>query len=82
MIKQQKYYQIIKHNRFDYVIFGQVWNNYGSNHVIINKIGDKRTVEASRQRVEKSMREALDIIVATGAKPVFIKPFIQCLVVL
>ncbi|HIE0434923.1 TPA: acyltransferase family protein [Proteus mirabilis] len=67
-----KYYQIIKHNRFDYVIFGQVWNNYASNHVI-NKIGDKRTVEASRQRVEKSMREALDIIVATGAKPVFIK---------
>lgn len=67
-----KYYQRIKNSHFDYVIFGQVWSNYASNHVI-NKIGDERTVEKSRQRVEKAMREALDIIVATGAKPVFIK---------
>ncbi|QPN90688.1 acyltransferase family protein [Proteus vulgaris] len=67
-----KYYQLIKNNHFDYVIFGQVWNNYASNHVI-NKIGDVRTVEESRKRVEKAMREALDIIITTGAKPVFIK---------
>lgn len=67
-----KYYQLIKNNHFDYVIFGQVWNNYASNHVI-NKLGDVRTVEESRKRVEKAMREALDLIIATGAKPVFIK---------
>lgn len=67
-----KYYQLIKNSHFDYVIFGQVWNNYASNHVI-NKLGDVRTVEESRKRVEKAMREALDIIIATGAKPVFIK---------
>lgn len=67
-----KYYQLIKNSHFDYVIFGQVWNNYASNHVI-NNLGDVRTVEESRKRVEKAMREALDIIIATGAKPVFIK---------
>ena len=68
----EKYYQLIKRDHFEYVIFGQFWNNYASNHVI-NKIGDERTVGESRKRVEKAMREALDIIVATGAKPVFIK---------
>lgn len=67
-----KYYQMIKQGHFDYVIFGQVWNNYASNH-IINKVGDKRTLDDSRTRVEKAMREALDMVIATGAKPVIIK---------
>lgn len=33
----------------------------------------ERTVEEPRKRVEKAMREALDLIITTGAKPVFIK---------
>lgn len=67
-----QYYQRIQQEKFDYVILAHVWNNYASDHVI-NKIGDVRTVNESRKRIERAMREALDIIVSTGAKPVFIK---------
>lgn len=68
----EKYYINIKKSQFDYVIIGEVWMNYaGSN--IINHLGDKRSIELSRNRIEIAMRKSLDIIVKSGAKPVIIK---------
>lgn len=67
-----QYYQRIKTQKYDYVILAHVWENYLANHVI-NQLGDERTVEKSRQRVEIAMRKALDIIIASGATPVVIK---------
>jgi peptidoglycan/LPS O-acetylase OafA/YrhL len=68
----EKYYENIKKGKFDYVIIGEVWMNYAGNN-IINRIGDKRSVDLSRGRIEVAMRNALDIIVKSGARPVIIK---------
>lgn len=68
----KKYYDNIKEGNFDYVIIGEVWMNYASDN-IINKIGDKRSTELSRQRIELAMKKAMDIIVESGATPVIIK---------
>lgn len=68
----ERYYNNIKSGKYDYVIIGEAWNNYAGDHVI-NKTGDKRSVELSRARIEVAMRKALDIIVASGARPAIIK---------
>jgi len=68
----EKYYDNIKKGKFDYVIIGEVWMNYAGNN-IINRIGDKRSVDLSQERIEVAMRKALDIIVKSGARPVIIK---------
>ncbi|QHM70731.1 acyltransferase family protein [Mixta intestinalis] len=68
----ERYYDNIKKGKFDYVIIGEVWMNYAGNN-IINRIGDKRSVDLSRERIEVAMRKALDIIVKSGARPVIIK---------
>lgn len=68
----ERYYDNIKKGKFDFVIIGEVWTSHAGDH-IINKIGDNRSVELSRTRVEVAMRKALDIIIKSGAKPVIIK---------
>lgn len=68
----EKYYENIKKGKFDYVIIGEVWNNYSGDNVI-NNIGDNRSIDLSRERIEIAMREALSIIVNSGARPVIIK---------
>lgn len=68
----QQYYNDVRTGHYDYVIIGEVWNNYAGDHVI-NQTGDTRSTEESRSRTEKALREALDIIVTSGAKPVIIK---------
>lgn len=68
----KKYYDNIKRGNFDYVIIGEVWNNYAGDNVIKN-VGDKRSTDLSRERIEIAMREALHIVVNSGAKPVIIK---------
>lgn len=68
----EKYYDNIKQSKFDYVIIGEMWMNYAGNN-IINNIGNKRSVDLSRERIEVAMRNALDIIVKSGARPVIIK---------
>lgn len=68
----EKYYDNIKKGKFDYVIIGEVWMNYAGDN-IINNIGDKRSIDLSRERIEVSMRKALDIIVKSGARPVIVK---------
>ncbi|QND82384.1 Uncharacterized protein ChrSV_0155 [Chromobacterium vaccinii] len=68
----QRYFNRIKDSKFDYVIIGQVWMNYAGNNVI-NKLGDSQSIELSRMRIEASIRNALTIIEASGAKPVIVK---------
>jgi peptidoglycan/LPS O-acetylase OafA/YrhL len=68
----ERYYDNIKKGKFDYVILGEVWMNYAGDN-IINNIGDKRSINLSRVRIEAAMRNALDIIIKSGAKPVIIK---------
>jgi len=68
----KKYYENIKRGNFDYVIIGEVWNNYAGDNVI-NNVGDKRSTNLSRERIEIAMRNAINIIVNSGAKPVIIK---------
>ena len=67
-----KYYDNIKKGKFDYVIIGEVWNNYAGDN-IINNIGDKRSVDLSRKRIEIAMTKAFDLIIKSGARPVIIK---------
>jgi hypothetical protein len=67
-----EFYNLVKANRYKYVMLGQIWDNYGGDSVV-NALTDERTVVLSRKRVEDSMRNALDVITETGATPVIIK---------
>ncbi len=66
------YYKYIELNRFDYVIIGQAWSNYSGDHVM-NKPGDKRSVEDSRNRVTAAAIQAVEVILKSGAIPVIVK---------
>lgn len=68
----EKYFDNIRQGHFDYVILGHVWGNYVGDS-IINNIGDERSLELAKSRLEIAMKDALDRIIATGAKPVIIK---------
>lgn len=68
----EQYYDLIKANHYRYVIIGQVWDNYDSDHVVLQP-SDARSVELSRARIEAAFDEALRIILASGARPVVIK---------
>jgi peptidoglycan/LPS O-acetylase OafA/YrhL len=69
----EKYYNLIKQNRYNYVIIGEIWEQYSSGPHLINKEGDQRSNELSHQRMEKSLRQGLDLITSSGATPIFIK---------
>lgn len=66
------YYDLIKKNKYQYVILGQVWDNYSGGSVVTS-MSDERSVELSRKRVGDSMRHALQTIIDSGARPVIIK---------
>lgn len=66
------YYKMIKENHYDFVIIGQNWSGYLSDR-IINKIDDNRSIELTKERIIKAVDEALELIISTGARPVFIK---------
>lgn len=66
------YYDLIRKNHYKYVMIGQIWESYTGGSIVI-KLEDERTVELSRQRFELAIREALNIIKASGATPVFLK---------
>ena len=68
----EHYYHLIQKNHYDYVIIGQVWSNYLSDS-IINHLGDERSITLTKKRLEISLNKALEIITASGAKPVIIK---------
>lgn len=68
-----RYYDMIKRNHFNYVIIGEIWEQYASGPNLINRVGDDRSEALSKERMIKSVHEALNIIVSSGAKPVFIR---------
>lgn len=68
----QQYYQKIEQDHFDYVVIGQFWGNYDGVHVI-NQLNDAQSIEASRQRIEKALNHAMQIITKSGATPVLVK---------
>ncbi|ARB92343.1 acyltransferase family protein [Legionella longbeachae] len=72
----RKYYQMIENNHYDYVIIGQLWENYLSASVI-NHLGDKRSLALSQKRLETALDKAMATIIGSGAKPVLIKATAQ-----
>ncbi|MDY7563394.1 acyltransferase family protein [Pseudomonas sp. AB6] len=68
----KKYYDLIKQNHYKFVLIGQMWSNYEADNVI-NEVGDTRSVELSRARIEKAFEKALNIIIDSGATPIIIK---------
>lgn len=70
--RTQKYYSMIQHNHYDYVIIGQIWSNYLSDKVI-TKLDDVRSLSLAKKRIETALDNALKTIIASGAKPVLIK---------
>jgi peptidoglycan/LPS O-acetylase OafA/YrhL len=64
----KKYYQMIQENHYDFVILGQIWPNYVSDSIVTN-INDKRSSQLARKRIDAALDKALQIIVASGAKP-------------
>ncbi|MBL7481182.1 acyltransferase family protein [Legionella bononiensis] len=67
-----RYYSMIRENHFNYVIIGENWYAYLGDK-IINHVGDERSHALTQERIEKALDEALQVIVASGAKPVLIK---------
>lgn len=68
----EHYYRMIQENHYDYVIIGQIWTNYLSDR-IINHLGDERSAELTKKRLEISLDKALQIITASGATPIVIE---------
>ncbi len=66
------FYNLIRSNRYKYVVLGQIWGNYTGDSVV-HSLSDERTTELSRARLEASMRNALKLIIESGATPVIIK---------
>lgn len=68
----QRYYDLIAKKHFQYVIVGQNWEAYFGAE-IVTKLDDPRSPELSLERLNVAVRQALDIIVKSGATPVFLK---------
>lgn len=68
----EHYYRLIKENHYDYVILGEVWENYASGSHLINNEGDERSDALTQSRMKKALQDALNNIIASGAKPVII----------
>lgn len=68
-----KYYELIAKNHYDYVILGQVWEWYVSGPHLINHPGDERSDALTKARFSRAIRQALNAIVASGARPVIIR---------
>ncbi|HWH88466.1 MAG TPA: acyltransferase family protein [Pseudomonas sp.] len=67
----QRYYELIASSHFQYVIIGQFWEAYLTD-AIVTKLGDPRSLELSQQRLGVAIRQALDIIVESGATPILL----------
>lgn len=67
------YYQLIKKNQYQYVMIGQVWENYVNSDKVVTALADERTQALSNQRLEVALLEGLRIIREAGAIPVIVK---------
>ncbi|MGC1183437.1 acyltransferase family protein [Legionella sp.] len=66
----ERYYSMIKTNHYDFVILGQNWDGY------FYKLINNEPIDKAQQRIEKALNNALQIIIASGAKPVLIKSIV------
>ena len=71
----RRYYRMIANNHYDYVIIGESWNGYFSSR-IVNQINEEHSPELVKKRVERALENALQVIIASGAKPVLIKSIV------
>lgn len=67
------YYTMIRKNHYDFVIIGQHWDGYLTRGNIVNHLSDKRSNKLTKERIEKALNKAIQIIIASGSKPVIIK---------
>lgn len=72
----KRYYQMIQHNHYDYVLIGQAWSNYLGNHIVTDP-KDERSTDYSKKRLSHALNQGLKIITSTGATPVLIKSTAQ-----
>lgn len=66
------YYRDIEAGKYNYVIIGELWPMYVSDK-ILNHPGDARSTDLAKARIDKALRDAFNIIVKTGARPVIMK---------
>jgi peptidoglycan/LPS O-acetylase OafA/YrhL len=71
--RTENYFRLIKQHHYNYVIIGEIWEQYANGPHLINKDGDDRSDVLSKARMNRAVREALNIITDSGARPVFIK---------
>lgn len=69
----QRYYELIKNRHYDYVIIGEIWEQYAQGPWLINSDNDPRSEALSQARMEEALRKALDIITASGARPILMR---------
>ena len=67
----QRYYELITKSHFRYVIIGQFWEAYLADN-IVTQLDDPLDLELSKKRLGVAIRQALDIIVKSGATPIFL----------
>ena len=65
-------YQSIERGHYQYVIIGENWLYYDP-AAMVNALGDPRSIQAGHDRLEASIRQALDIIVKSGATPAILE---------
>ncbi|CRY53593.1 acyltransferase family protein [Yersinia intermedia] len=65
-------FELIKGNKYDYVIIGESWPAYLKTK-IINNINDDITEKESKERLISAIDNAINIIVQSGATPVIMK---------
>ncbi|MBU9819908.1 acyltransferase, partial [Rahnella sp. BCC 1045] len=68
-----RYYELIAKNHYNYVILGQVWEWYVGGPHVINQPGDERSDALTKERINRAIRLSLNMIVASGARPVIIR---------
>ncbi|MFJ4494399.1 acyltransferase family protein [Pseudomonas atacamensis] len=67
----ERYYDLIASSHFQYVIIGQFWEAYLTD-AIVTKLDDPRSLALSQERLGVAVRQALDIVVESGATPILL----------
>lgn len=67
------YYSMISKNHYDMVIIAQHWDGYLQRGSIINNLDDKRSLDLTKKRLAEAVEKAIQLIIASGAKPVLVK---------
>ncbi len=67
-----RYFDMIKSHHYDVVLLGQNWNGYLYDKLLLAE-QDNQAHDLAKQQIEQSLEQALQIITASGAKPVIIE---------